>query len=186
RMNCHRNETNLGAFGEAGPPGPIGPPGPNGPPGPQGPPGPNGSQGPPGQGGPTGPPGPQGPMGNPGPVGLQGPIGSPGLPGSQGPVGPQGPPGPRLSLVIRTTSPIFDRPPVGTVLSTFTQCQSGEHVLSGGFLISTSTPGDEVNLTMRQSAPVVFGTIEGWFIQAIVVSNVESVVTLVDTVLCTR
>jgi len=83
------------------------------------------------------------------------------------------------------TSPAFDRPPLGTIISAFTSCGPREHILAGGFLIATSVPGEQAHLSMVQSAPVLFGTLEGWYVQAIATASIESVVNLVDTILCT-
>jgi hypothetical protein len=175
---CRPNETSLGALGEPGPPGP---PGPQGNPGLQGLPGLNG---PTGATGPAGPPG-TGVTGPTGPMGLPGAMGLPGPAGPIGPTGATGPPRPSRTPVVHTVTNTFAAPPIGSLLSVIAFCHTGEHIITGGFLLSTARTGDETRLTMRQSAPVVFGTIEGWFDQAIVTAAVPSIVTFVDTILCT-
>jgi hypothetical protein len=173
--SCHKGESDAGTLNEPGPPGPIGPIGPQGM---------QGLQGLPGFNGPTGATGPAGPAG----TGTTGPTGARGLmgvPGPTGPTGATGPPGPARTPVVHTVSNIFATPAIGSLLSAIAFCSAGEHIIAGGFLISTSRPGDEARLAIRQSAPIVFGTLEGWFDQAIVTAAVPSIVTLVNTILCT-
>jgi hypothetical protein len=173
--SCHKGESDAGTLNEPGPPGP---------PGPQGKPG---LMGLPGFNGPTGATGPAGPPGT-GATGPPGPPGAMGLPGPAGPIGPTGatgPPGPSRAPVVHSVTNTFAAPPIGSLLSVIAFCHTGEHIITGGFLLSTSRTGDETRLTMRQSAPVVFGAFEGWFDQAIVTAAVPSIVTFVDTILCT-
>ena len=80
-----------------------------------------------------------GTQGPPGPTGATGPQGPQGIQGIQGPIGPngtQGLPGPNSisnSSIYHAQGPTVSTPPIAV---TEAECDSGDIVLNGGFLIN--------------------------------------------------